>query len=113
MPRPQAERNFAKLPKWAQQHIQKLEQDLVFWEEKALAAASGSAGAPITVEVHGSDSLGLPDENIRFHPDPDDRKAWIEVRLLKGCIEVYAANALSIAPRSTNVVEVKLRGRPE
>lgn len=100
----------AKLPKWARDEIEllhhKLQDSVEYWKQKALAAASEGEGAPVAVRNFddGDIERGLPDETIRFYPDPSDRDQYLEVDRRHDGIEVSSARFLAVRPTSTNRV---------
>lgn len=99
------QQNLSKLPRWAQNRIAKLEADLTYYKDKAYAAALGDAGSPVVVHQYGEgDDIGLPEETIRFFPDPKDRRRYIDVRRQPFGVEVRSNPLLGIRPSSSNSV---------
>lgn len=101
--------DISKLPKWAQRRISKIEADLAYYKEKAYVAALGDAGSPVVVHRYGEgNDIGLPEETIRFFPDPNDRRCYIDVRQQPFGVEVRSNPLLGIRPTSSNSVLLTL-----
>lgn len=104
---------LAKLPKWAQDHIQTLKRDVRFWKDRCMASEAGETRIWIT---HGFGAgevrKYLPDDTITFAAGPDDRDV-IDVRhdnSDEGQLYVYGGNGkgLLITPWSSNVCKIRL-----
>jgi len=103
------QQDISKLPKWAQRRIEMLEANIAHYKEKAYAAARGDAGSPIVISQYGEgDDIGLPEETIRFFPDPKDRRHYIDVRRQPYGVEVRSNPLLGIRPTSSNAVLLTL-----
>lgn len=97
----------ANLPKWAREHIEVLHRDVEHWKNQALAAAGENAeGAPIVVGIDRRDERGLPDEVIRFYPDPSDRSLYIQVRREGRGIDINATRPVVLRMRSSNTFQL-------
>lgn len=103
-----AERDYSRLPKWARDEIRVLKQNVQHWKGQALAATGEGAGAPIL--VGHSTEHGLPDEIIRFYPDPSDRGLYVQVRLDGDGIDVNATRPVVLRMRSSNSFQVEVVG---
>ena len=94
----------AKLPKWAQQELQRLEQDLAHAEEK-LAAGPEDSNTFADPYADAARPLGR-DTTVEFRFGPETSEK-IQVRIDGDKLYVYGGDSLAIAPRSSNAIYVK------
>ena len=112
---------IAKLPKWAQHYVQKLESDL---------AASNRDKSAMLCEVEGDAQVVLPhfhgverDQSLQKHQSvqffTNKRKGrwrgFIEARInhTTGRVEIRGADSLMIEPQASNAFSVRLKKRDE
>ena len=119
------EKRMAKLPKWARQHIQKLEADAVYLEDKMIQTVQGDHAPASKVTLHhlklggDLDSQVTVPEHVQTHynVDPDNKRHWgshVMTRLVEGIdgtlyVEVRGDRAVVIEPEAANAFRVRLR----
>lgn len=93
--------DVTKLPKWAQQRIEVLERDL---ERAHKQLAEGPADSRIFADPYIHNRPLGEDEIIRFHL----REGFhIDARLRGERLEIHGVEQFVVAPRSSNVIEVR------
>jgi hypothetical protein len=104
----EAER-IAKLPKWAQQYIHKLERDVEWYKEQLRQTSSGDS--PITWElgsIHNSKQHGIPERaTVRFQL----ANGYIECALRKTTLQIRRGSfkgRLMVGPCAYNLVEIEI-----
>ena len=96
-----------KLPKWAQQYIDKLEKDIVVLEEERERVESGETA--IYWSIWPGDEHYLPD---RAAFTVYTEHGIIEVSLRDGKLRVYGySGRLIVRPEVTNVITVEVEKR--
>lgn len=102
------EAQFARLPKWAQSELQRLNANIADAEERA-RAAFGADETTIEVSPHRSAEDGqartfLPDRTvIRFRL----ATGYVEASIRDGSLHLLAGRRLSVRPWASNVVTVE------
>lgn len=117
---------MAKLPKWAQSHINVLQNSLDYYmnERKTMFSTPADEADVLLTHFHGadgkaSDNQPLPShQGVKFFPlgrQPNDEwRNYVEVRLdpnRPGELDVHSSNMLYIVPHATNSVKIKLAER--
>lgn len=100
----------SKLPKWAQQRIEKLEGDVAYWRRKVTEAVSGDTDTFID---EFPELVGLPRGSRIVFCLPD--LSQIETRVQDKSLYVAARGGggpLEIQPEVSNVVRIKVGRRP-
>jgi hypothetical protein len=99
-------RDVSKLPRWAAQHIDKLEKDVAYWKELATAGPDNS-DTFVSWPMDHPKPLGAG-YNIRFVTGPSHGD-YIEVRNQQdGSVEVRTAwNAMVVEPKASNTIVVR------
>jgi hypothetical protein len=103
------EEKFARLPKWAQTHIQVLRRDLLrAYEEQA----RGPEDSIVFADPYGKE-LPLGDDVIRIFPHADQPDKWADIRVHehqgRHGITVMSDYHMLISPQSSNVVVIDVR----
>jgi hypothetical protein len=98
--------DVSKLPKWAQDHIFKLEADVKYLQSKFDEMSSGESALS-----HGTglDRYGLPDRHrVEF---TFDKHMWIEAHFNaeKNRVIVTSSGGFVISPRAYNSFELGVR----
>jgi hypothetical protein len=103
--------NVALLPKWAQQKIARLTEEVEHW--KSIAHAASTPGETNVVLVDGIDQRGLPpNSHVRFQLSGPRHAIEAGVRagydgIEIGCLE----GVLVVRPAVSNVIYVEVRDR--
>lgn len=107
------EGDVSKLPKWAQQRIDVLEQNIDAWKRRALAGPDDAD----TFAMHLGEQAPLGSgTTVRFVLGDDPRygirgRMEVDCRVDRGELYVYGgSHGLSVLPWSTNVVKIIARG---
>jgi hypothetical protein len=118
----ETEPRFAKLPKWAQQEIVRLERD-VQHHERRLAEVSGETSEPSNVEVNARGIQPgrrfLPSgDSVRFWLDPDSdgrARRYVDVAVIGGEVRVMTSGYgnMLVVPQASNVVYIGEQERHE
>jgi len=96
--------NIAKLPKWAQIELNRLEGNVAYWKAKAYQI-SGTEATDTTVRMsHGNDDLLLPKgSTVKFQTDG----GRFEIKTADEGIEIFGQRGLSVHPVVSNHVTLK------
>ena len=102
---------LAKLPRWAQQHIENLERDLVEVTNRVEAAQRGPVDTDTIADAYSDHPLRLAQgARVRFQLGPDyDEQIVCHVSERRGgqkCLEIHGGDMLVIRPMSGNLVNV-------
>ncbi len=113
---------MAKLPKWAQRHVEALQREAEYHrDEKAALFSSDPADVKVALPYFYSangakdDNQPLPDrQHVRFylpHPDPRRRGDVCHVTIglddVRGGILVHGSDALGVTPNSANSLSIR------
>lgn len=108
--------NVAKLPKWAQRHIEHLERQLIAAEQRIEEGQRGSDDTDTIVDAYGDHPFRLPKHaRVRFILGPDYGD-HIEVhtterRRGQRVVELHGGGMLVIRPLSGNLASAELDQR--
>lgn len=105
-----------KLPRWAQQHISRLEQDLQTYQERASVAEGHGpqAASRVVVDPYSSTPLRLREESmVRFE---FGEHVYLDVSLVPDghqgpWVRLHTSDYLHIQPQSSNSAHVRPAGR--
>jgi hypothetical protein len=99
-----------KLPKWAQQELQRLEHDLAS-TKKEMREMMGESNEPTEVYIWDHmDLIRLPARTqIRFG-DPESRN-YFDVMIRDGRLRIYGGDSYVIHPGSSNTIDLSIRDR--
>jgi len=100
------ERDINKLPKWAQQKIERLENDLAYAKERLTA---GPENSNTFADPYGDPRPLGEGTAIEFHlGGADDRHKRIRVRITeRGWLDINGGDMLIVRPNASNSIEVK------
>jgi hypothetical protein len=108
-----------RLPKWAQKELESLRRQVRnaerAAEEARLATSPDESDTIIDRYTEGPIGLGKG-ARVRFLPEGHEGDGWhhhnyLEVRVEDGGIQVHAGGQLSILPRVSNSVQIKVVDR--
>jgi len=107
-----------RLPKWAQEHISHLNDQIVVLNRQITEMSSVHEGSNVTLRNYVMmDDVTLPDNSrIHFHMS-DKRESWVDTivvyhRLTQpGILDVHADGILSIRPAASNAIELRIDPR--
>lgn len=109
---------IAKLPKWAQQKIYALEQDVIGWKEEAHTAGV-DGDSPIYIERYGETKVALPSLAVVSYDilDPSDDRPGpggrLDVKHEGDHLQIWGvgrwmSDGITIAPISSNRIKLGL-----
>lgn len=93
--------NEEKLPKWAQRELRRLRVDLAYAHDRlsagpdSLVTANPFSDAPTHLENDANVEFGLPN-------------GYVRVKIMGDTVEVHGSDLLSIEPRASNVVSLRI-----
>lgn len=96
-----------KLPKWAQQEIDRLERNVEYWKARATAGPNNS-NTFVRNSHHDDDTPLGAGPIVRFFPGPG--RGWadvVEVNIVGDQVRVCGGDLLGIFPSSSNSFTVK------
>lgn len=103
-----ADERVAKLPRWAQQHIEILERDLAEAEKRIEAAQRGPEDTDTIARIHADHPLHLPaGTTVRFQLGAGYGE-YIDCRIEERrggqkCLEIHGGEMLLLRPMSGNL----------
>lgn len=111
---------IAKLPRWAQRHIDTLERNLAAARERIAIGKGLGVGTNTFAEPYAQPPLPLGrDVTVRFLFGGDLNRSYIDAALTEAiefpdgrvirapALRVMSSDALAVSPQSSNVVEVR------
>lgn len=113
------EERFAKLPRWAQNEIARLEGNVRSLEKnisETVGEHSEETGVRLVRHTSAENDLPVPrDTIIQFdvpHPAfPKSRRNYVQARFDDDEVYIYCSDSVEILPDSSNTFRVRLRHR--